>query len=50
MGPLQVGRACSKGPKSALPKILQNKVHYHLFSKSEFQKWGILDSEIYKSL
>ena len=36
--PLWFGRAWSRDPKSALSKILQNKEHYHLFSKTEFQK------------
>ena len=28
-GPSQGGRAWSRGPKSALSEILQNKEHYH---------------------
>ena len=28
-GPSRGGRAWSRGPKSALSKILQNKEHYH---------------------
>ena len=43
-GPLRGGRAWSRGPKSALSKILQKKEHYHYFSKTEFQL-GIVDSE-----
>ena len=35
---LQGGRAWSKGPKSALLEILQNKEHYHHFLTTEFQK------------
>ena len=37
-GPSRKGRAWSRGPKSALSKILQNKEHYQKFSKTEFQK------------
>ena len=37
-GPSQGGRAWSRGPKSTLFKILQNKEHYHKFSKTEFEK------------
>ena len=44
-GPLLGGGAWSRGPKSALSKILQNKEHYHWFSKIEFQNRVNLDSE-----
>ena len=40
-----IAEALSRGPKSALSKLLQNKEHYHWFSKTEFKKWGIFDSE-----
>ena len=39
------GRVRFRGPRPALSKILQNKEQYHSFSKTEFQKLGILDSE-----
>ena len=37
-GPSLGGGAWSRGSKSELSKILQNKEHYHKFSKTEFKK------------
>ena len=37
-GPSLGGRAWSRGPKSALSKILRNKEHYQKFSKTKLQK------------
>ena len=52
LGLLQGGRAWSRGPKSALSEILQNKEYYHKFSKTEFQKFvsKLLESEKVKPL
>ena len=45
MEPSQGDRAWPRDYKLAYIEIPLNRDHYHLFSKTEFQKWGVLDHE-----